>query len=43
MSDVKTNSFNSKPKMRLAKAIFKDKNGKIIGEYNNEHTRHKTG
>ena len=35
-------TFNSKPKIRIAKAIFKNKNGDVIGEYNNEYDRQKT-
>lgn len=42
MSDLVQKQFDSKPKIRIVKAIFKDKNGNIVGEYDNEHNRHKT-
>lgn len=44
MSDtVDKKHFNSNQKLRIAKIIFKDKDGNIIGECDNEHNRHKTG
>lgn len=44
MSDtVKEEKFNANQKMHIKKIIFKDKDGNIIGEHNNEHKRHKTG
>lgn len=44
MSDtVKEEKFNTNQKMHIKKIIFKDKDGNIIGERNNEHKRHKTG
>ena len=40
---IQNKTFINKPTMRIVKTIFKDKDGNIIGENNNEHTRHKTG
>lgn len=40
---VKKKNIKHIPKMRIAQIIFKDKDGNIIGECNNEHTGYKTG
>lgn len=43
MSDaVKEEKFNTNQKIHIKKIIFKDKDGNIIGERNNEHKGYKT-
>lgn len=44
MSDaIDKKNFNVNQKIRIAKVIFKDKNGNIVGEYDNEYKGYETG